>query len=122
MTTIRYLVKDMQIAITFYTSLLDFEIAEQWGSAFASVTRKDLTLWLSGPETSAAKPMPDDSIPQPGGWNRFVLVVGNLDALVGKLREAGSEFRSDILEGPGGRQILINDPSGNPFELFEPAD
>jgi catechol 2,3-dioxygenase-like lactoylglutathione lyase family enzyme len=121
MSTFRYLVDDVQTAIDFYTDMLDFEIGEKWGSAFATVTRSGITLWLSGPETSAAKAMPDGRVPKPGGWNRLVLDVENLDALVEKLRESGAEFRNDIVVGPGGRQILLNDPSGNPIELFEPA-
>ena len=87
----------------------------------AIMTRDDLTLWLAGPRASAARPMPDGSTPGPGGWNRFVLQVGDLAGLVATLREQGVTFRNDVVEGPGGRQIPCEDPSGNVVELFEPA-
>jgi predicted enzyme related to lactoylglutathione lyase len=91
------------------------------GPAFAYVTRGDLTVWLSSPLTSAAKPMPDGRKPEPGGWNRFVLEVDDIESLVATMKAAGATFRNEILTGPGGKQILLEDPSGNPIELFQPA-
>jgi len=120
MATVRYLVTDVTQAITFYRGELGFEIRQQFGSAMAILARGDLTLWLAGPAASAAKPMPDGRKPEPGGWNRFVLEVEDLAELVARLRERGVTFRNEILEGPGGRQILCEDPSGNAVELFEP--
>ena len=119
MAAVRYLVEDVKKAVDFYTGVLDFTLGEKWESAFAAVSINDLTVWLSGPETSAAKAMPDGRVPEPGGWNRLILEVNDLDEMVDKLRSAGSESRNEIVEGPGGRQILINDPAGNPIELFE---
>ena len=119
MAAVRYLVEDVKKAVDFYTGVLDFTLGEKWGSAFATVSKDDLTVWLSGPETSAAKVMPDGRVPGPRGWNRLVLEVDDLDEMVDKLRSAGTEFRNEIVEGPGGRQILIDDPAGNPIELFE---
>jgi catechol 2,3-dioxygenase-like lactoylglutathione lyase family enzyme len=120
MATIRYLVRDVDEAIAFYTEGLGFERVRQFGPAMAILRRGDLTLWLAGPSASAAKPMPDGRRPEPGGWNRFVIEVDNLDAVVTSLRERGTPFRNEILAGPGGRQILCEDPSGNPIELFQP--
>ena len=94
---------------------------ERHGPAIAILTRDDLTLWLAGPPSSAARPMPDGRRPEPGGWNRFVLQVEDLPALVDALRDNGVPFRNDIVTGPGGQQILVEDPSGNVVELFEPA-
>ncbi len=90
------------------------------GPAFALVSRGDLTLWLSGPQSSAARPMPDGSRPEPGGWNRLVLEVEPLEAEVERLKQAGLTFRNEIVTGPGGKQILLEDSAGNPIELFEP--
>ena len=118
MARVRYLVGDVDRAVAFYTGI-GFTLDQQMGTAFASVTRGDLTLWLSGPASSAARPMPDGRQPAPGGWNRLVLEVDDLDALVSTLRGAGLPFRNDIVTGPGGRQILVDDPDGNPIELFE---
>lgn len=115
----RYLVTDVEQSVTFYTGLLGFEMVEMWGSAMAIVRHGDLTLWLAGPQASAARPMPDGRQPEPGGWNRFVLEVDNLHDLVATLRAAGATFRNDIISGPGGQQILLEDPSSNPIELFE---
>lgn len=120
MATIRYLVNDVDAALDFYVNRLGFELAQRLGPPFAMVRRDDLTLWLSGPGTSAARPMPDGAQPAPGGWNRLVLEVDDLDARVTALRAAGVRLRSDIVSGPGGRQLLIEDPSGNPVELFTP--
>jgi catechol 2,3-dioxygenase-like lactoylglutathione lyase family enzyme len=120
MVSVRYLVHDVDAAIAFYTRL-GFALQQQFGPAMAIVAREELTLWLAGPRASAAKPMPDGRTPEPGGWNRFVLQVTDLTALVATLRGQGVAFRNDIVEGPGGRQILCEDPSGNVVELFEPA-
>ena len=120
MATVRYLVTDVGAAIAFYTESLGFELKQQFGPAMAILARGDLTLWLAGPPASAAKPMPDGRKPEPGGWNRFVLEVDDLPGLVATLRQRGAKFRNEILDGPGGRQILCEDPSGNAIELFEP--
>ena len=120
MATLRYLVHDVDAALDFYVNRLGFELAQRLGPPFAMIRRDDLTLWLSGPGTSAARPMPDGAQPAPGGWNRLVLEVADLDAIATTLRTAGVRLRSDIVSGPGGRQLLIEDPSGNPVELFTP--
>ncbi|MEP6564096.1 MAG: VOC family protein [Mesorhizobium sp.] len=120
MVSVRYLVSDVETSIAFYTSHLGFALKQQFGPAMAILTRGDLSLWLAGPMASAAKPMPDGRTPEPGGWNRIVLEVQELPALVTGMREAGVRFRNEIVEGPGGRQILCEDPSGNVVELFEP--
>ncbi|MDA1329489.1 MAG: VOC family protein [Chloroflexi bacterium] len=119
MAVIRYLVKDVEQSVAFYTELLGFEAGERWGSAFATVNLANLTLWLSGPETSAAKPMPDGSQPEPGGWNRLVIETNNITEILSKLKLSDVVFRNEVLSGPGGKQILFEDPSGNPIELFE---
>jgi catechol 2,3-dioxygenase-like lactoylglutathione lyase family enzyme len=119
MATIRYLVVDVDRSVAFYTGLLGFQLEQQMGPAFARVSRGDLTLWLSGPASSAARLMPDGRAPLPGGWNRLVLEVDDLDARVTALREAGVGFRNEVISGPGGRQIVVEDPDGNPIELFE---
>jgi catechol 2,3-dioxygenase-like lactoylglutathione lyase family enzyme len=121
MADIRYLVHDVDTALAFYTQLLGFVERERWGPAFAIVARGDLHLWLSGPQTSAARPMPDGRQPEPGGWNRLVLTVSDIESVVHRLRNSGARFRNDVISGPGGRQVLAEDPSGNPIELFEPA-
>jgi catechol 2,3-dioxygenase-like lactoylglutathione lyase family enzyme len=121
MASIRYLVNDVARSIAFYTEQLGFTVAHQAGPAFASVRKDDLTLWLSGPQSSGARPMPDGRRPVPGGWNRLVLEVKDLPALVDELRNRGLSFRNDVVVGPGGKQILVEDPDGNPVELFEPA-
>ena len=118
MATVRYLVTDVDAAISFY-SALGFELADRWGPPFAAMTRGDLTLWISGPGTSASRPLPDGSQPRPGGWNRFVVEVTDIDSAVGELRAKGGRFRSEPIQGPGGRQVVCEDPSGNPIELFE---
>jgi catechol 2,3-dioxygenase-like lactoylglutathione lyase family enzyme len=116
---IRYLVSDVDVAVEFYINMLGFELVEKWGPPFAMVKRGDLTLWLSGPGSSASRPFPDGSKPLPGGWNRLVLETDDLVSLVEKLTRSGAHFRSKIVSGPGGKQVLVNDPSGNPIELFE---
>ena len=118
-TTIWYLVADVDRAVAFYRDRLGFELVEQMGPAFAQVRRDDLSLWLSGPASSAARPMPDGSQPLAGGWNRFVIEVGDLAARVAELTAVGVSFRNTIVSGPGGKQILVDDPDGNPIELFE---
>jgi catechol 2,3-dioxygenase-like lactoylglutathione lyase family enzyme len=119
MAVIRYLVDDVDAAIAFYVDMLAFELVEKWGPPFAMVRRGDLTLWLSGPGSSAARPLVDGSRPVPGGWNRLVIEAQDLTALVAKLEQSGAKFRSGIVSGPGGRQILVEDPAGNLVELFE---
>lgn len=121
MAVVRYLVRDVAAAIEFYTAHLGFELVETMGPAFAVVARGDLRLWLSGPQTSAARPMPDGRAPEPGGWGRFVIEVAAIEELVATMRAAGVVFRNALTVGPGGRQILAEDPSGNPIELFQPA-
>jgi predicted enzyme related to lactoylglutathione lyase len=121
MAAIRYLVRNVDEAITFYTKGLGFTCERQFGAAMAILRRDDLTLWLAGPAASAAKPMPDGRQPEPGGWNRIVIQVDELEVVVRSLRERGTPFRNEIMAGPGGRQILCEDPSGNPIELFEAA-
>ena len=119
MATIRYMVSDTETAIRFYTQLLGFELLERWGPAFAMVAKDGLILWLSGPNTSAAQAMPDGRVPESGGWNRIVLEVKELETLIANLKLSGIAFRNDMIDGAGGKQILIEDPSGNPIELFE---
>lgn len=121
MTSIRYLVNDVETSIQFYTKNLGFELVQQFGPAMAIVTKNDLTLWLAGPMSSAAQPMPNGAKPQPGGWNRFVLPVEDIQAAVATLKSGNAQFRNEILKGPGGSQILVEDPSGNVIELFQPA-
>ena len=120
MATVRYLVTDVDRSVAFYVGQLGFEIVEQMGGAFARVRLGDLTLWLAGPQSSAARPMPDARQPAPGGWNRFVIEVEDLPERVARLAVAGVTFRNAIVTGPGGKQILAEDPDGNPIELFEP--
>ena len=119
MAVIRYLVNDVDVAVAFYLDILGFELVEMWGPPFAMVKRGDLTLWLSGPGSSASRPLSNGSKPLPGGWNRLVLETDDLVSLVEKLTQSGARFRSEIVSGPGGKQVLVDDPSGNPIELFE---
>jgi catechol 2,3-dioxygenase-like lactoylglutathione lyase family enzyme len=116
---IRYLVRDVDASVDFYIGILGFDLVEKWGPPFAMVKRGDLTLWLSGPGSSASRPLTDGSKPLPGGWNRLVLETNDLASVVEKLTQSGAHFRSGIVSGPGGKQVLIDDPSGNPIELFE---
>jgi len=118
MATVRYLVHDVDAALPFYEAL-GFSITERWGPPFVMLARGDLTLWLSGPGTSASRPLPDGSVPQPGGWNRLVIEVEDLQVAMSALRKTGARFRSEPIHGPGGRQVLVDDPAGNPVELFE---
>ncbi len=106
-------------SLTFYRDVLGFEVLEQWGPNFAIVQLAGDVLWLSGPATSAAKPMPNGDQPLPGGWNRIVVASTDFDVQVGRLVAAGVSFRNEPISGPGGRQVVFNDPSGNPIELFE---
>ena len=119
---VRYLVDDVDAAIVFYTEHLGFSLLSNASPAFAEVAREDLRLLLSGPKSSAGRPMPDGRQPEPGGWNRIEFVVDDIAAEVERLRGAGARFRSDVVRGPGGTQIVFDDPSGNPIELFQPAD
>ena len=118
---VRYQVQDVQRAIAFYTRDLGFELTQDSGPAFAAVSRGNLHLLLGGPRSSGSRPMPDGRRQEPGGWNRIVLYVDDLDTTIAALRAAGTGFRNEVEVGPGGKQILIEDPDGNPIELFEPA-
>src|SRR5919204_1556571 len=118
---VRYMVDDVPAAVDFYTTRLGFSLNTSFPPAFADVQRGNLRLLLSGPASSAGRPMPDGRTPGPGGWNRIHFVVDDIAAEVDRLRAAGLSFRNEILSGPGGRQILLDDPSGNPIELFQPA-
>jgi catechol 2,3-dioxygenase-like lactoylglutathione lyase family enzyme len=118
---VRYMVDDVQAAVDFYTTHLGFTLGTHYPPAFADVQRGNLRLLLSGPASSAGRPMPNGRVPGPGGWNRIHLLVTDIEAEVARLREAGLTFRNDVVRGPGGRQILLEDPAGNPVELFQPA-
>ena len=118
---VRYMVDDVDAAVTFYSTLLGFELLTSAAPAFADVKRGNLRLLLAGPQSSAGRPMPDGRQPGPGGWNRIHLIVDDIATEVQRLRAAGLAFRNDILEGPGGKQVLLQDPSGNVIELFQPA-
>jgi catechol 2,3-dioxygenase-like lactoylglutathione lyase family enzyme len=119
---VRYMVSDVEDSIGFYTGVLGFEVLSSAAPAFADVKRGNLRLLLSGPASSAGRAMPDGEQPGPGGWNRIHLLVDDLEAEVARLRAAGATFRNEIVRGPGGKQILLLDPSGNVVELFEPAN
>ena len=118
---VRYMVDDVDDAVVFYTTHFGFTVRSSAAPAFADVVRGHLRLLLSGPKSSAGRPMPDGRTPGPGGWNRIHFIVEDIAAEVERLRSAGVTFRNDIVSGPGGRQILLEDPSGNPIELFQPA-
>jgi catechol 2,3-dioxygenase-like lactoylglutathione lyase family enzyme len=119
---VRYIVHDVDAAIAFYTAQLGFELVMHPAPAFAMLTRGDLRLVLSAPNPAGGggQSMPDGTAPAPGGWNRFAIEVADLEGKVAALRQVGARFRNDIVTGVGGRQILVEDPSGNPVELFEP--
>ncbi len=121
MVNVRYMVDDVQAAIDFYTSHLGFTLRTDAAPAFADVTRGNLRLLLAGPRSSAGRPMPDGRKPQAGGWNRIHFIVPDITAEVTRLRAQGATFRNEIVTGPGGKQILLEDPAGNVVELFEPA-
>jgi catechol 2,3-dioxygenase-like lactoylglutathione lyase family enzyme len=118
---VRYMVDDVDAAITFYTEHLGFEVLSSAAPAFADVKRGNLRMLLSGPASSAGRSMTDGTRPVPGGWNRVHFHVDDIEAEVAKLRAAGCTFRNDVVEGPGGKQVLLEDPSGNFVELFQPA-
>src|SRR6187402_3465482 len=122
LVNVRYMVEDVDKAITFYTSHLGFKPGINASPAFAEVTKGNLRLLLSGRKSSAGRPMPDGTLPFPGGWNRIELVVEDLAAEVEKLKAEGLNFRNEIITGPGGSQILLIDPSGNFIELFQPKE
>src|SRR5688572_23036228 len=112
MATVRYMVNDVEEAVKFYVEMLGFALEQNMG-AIAMVSKDGLTLWLAGPQSSAARPMPDGRKPEAGGWNRFVIEVDDLEARVQRMTGMGFHFRNDIVTGPGGKQILVEDPSGN---------
>jgi catechol 2,3-dioxygenase-like lactoylglutathione lyase family enzyme len=118
--SVRYIVDDVETALAFYTTHLGFTVLSKALPAFADVARGPLRLLLSGPTSSGGRPLPDGRRPTPGGWNRIHLIVDDLAAEVDRLRAAGVRFRSEIITGPGGSQIVLDDPSGNPIELFQP--
>ena len=118
---VRYMVDDVQAAVDFYTGHLGFALRFSAVPAFADVTRGNLRLLLAGPASSAGRPMPDGRKPGPGGWNRIHFIVDDIEAEVARLRAEGVSFRNEIVTGPGGKQILVEDPSGNVVELFQPA-
>ncbi len=118
---VRYMVDDVEDAVAFYTKHFGFELRSSAAPAFADVVRGNLRLLLSGPASSAGRPMPDGRTPAPGGWNRIHFIVEDIAADVERLRAAGLTFRNDIIQGPGGQQILLDDPSSNAIELFQPA-
>ncbi|MBS1723380.1 MAG: VOC family protein [Armatimonadetes bacterium] len=119
MVSVRYFVSNVDASREFYCILLGFELVEQYGPAIAILRKGDLTLWLSGPGTSAMKPMKDGRVPEPGGWNRFVVEVEDMEETMASLLAQGATFRNDPLSGPGGTQVLLDDPDGNPVELFQ---
>ena len=120
--SVRYIVEDVDAAIPFYTEMLGFEVKMHPAPGFAALVKGDLLLLLNRPGAGGAgQAMPDGQSPAPGGWNRFQLEVADLGEMVERLRAAGCQLRSEIVQGNGGRQILVNDPSGNAIELFEPA-
>ena len=118
---IRYIVHDVDEAVEFYTSHLGFRLHEQFGPAIAILARDGVQLLVSGPKASASRPMPDGSRPSPGGWSRFQIVVDDIESLVSRLKQNGVLFKNEIIDGPGGKQILCLDQSGNVVELFEAA-
>ncbi len=121
MIRFRYIVNDVDKAVEFYKSNFDFKLEEQYGSAIAILERDGVQLIVSGPMASASKPMPDGTKPSPGGWSRMVITVDDIETVVSRLKENGVQFKNDIIEGPGGKQILCLDPSENVVELFQPA-
>jgi catechol 2,3-dioxygenase-like lactoylglutathione lyase family enzyme len=120
-TSVRYMVDDVATALDFYTTHFGFEVMTSAAPAFADVKRGNLRLLLSGPASSAGRPMPDGARPGPGGWNRIHFVCDDIEAEIARLRAAGVPFRNDKVTGPGGQQILVQDPAGNLIELFQPA-
>jgi glyoxylase I family protein len=118
---VRYQVKDVARSVSFYTTQLGFAVAHQQLPAFASVSLGHAQMLLSGPQASGSRPMPNGQQQEPGGWNRVVLRVNDLPMFIETLKRAGLRFRNEMETGPGGKQIQIEDPDGNPIELFEPA-
>ena len=118
---VRYQVKDVARSVAFYTGQLGFKLEHQQLPAFAAVSLSDATILLSGPGASGSRPLPDGQNQEPGGWNRVVLKISDLPACIEAFKSAGVRFRNEMESGPGGRQIQIEDPDGNPLELFEPA-
>jgi catechol 2,3-dioxygenase-like lactoylglutathione lyase family enzyme len=121
LVNVRYMVDDVEEAVDFYTTHFGFEVRSSFAPAFADVVRGNLRLLLSGPKSSAGRPMPDGRRPGPGGWNRIHFIVDDIGSEVERLRGAGLTFRNEIISGPGGQQILLEDPAGNPIELFQPS-
>ena len=121
LVSVRYIVDDVEAAVAFYTSHLGFTVRSSALPAFADVVRGRLRLLLSGPASSGGRALPDGRVPEPGGWNRIHLITDDLQGEVERLRAAGLEFRSEIVTGPGGQQVVLDDPAGNPIELFQPA-
>ena len=121
LVNVRYMVDDVDNAVDFYTTHFGFTVRSNAAPAFADIVRGNLRLLLSGPTSSAGRPMPDGRTPEPGGWNRIHFIVEDIAAEAERLRGAGVKFRNDIVSGPGGQQILAEDPAGNPIELFQPA-
>ena len=120
-TNVRYMVDDVETALDFYTTHFGFEVVMSAAPAFADVRKGNLRLLLSGPASSAGRPMPDGERPGPGGWNRIHFICDDIEAEIARLRAAGVPFRNDVVSGPGGQQILVQDPAGNLIELFQPA-
>ena len=118
---VRYLVKDVDRSAAFYTERLGFTLVDRRSSAFAKISNGPLLIYLSGPQSSGARPLPDGRRQDPGGWNRIVLEVIDLAARIEELKKAGVTFRNPVETGPGGKQVQLEDPDGNPIELFEPA-
>lgn len=119
--SVRYIVDDVEAAVDFYTRHFGFVVNTSFPPAFADVMRGNLRLLLSGPKSSAGRPMSDGVRPEPGGWNRIHLITDELDGEIDRLKAEGVQFRNDVVSGPGGRQVLAQDPAGNLIELFQPA-
>ena len=120
LVNVRYMVDDVEASIAFYTTHFGFEVLSNAAPAFADVVRGNLRLLLSGPASSAGRPMPDGRKPSPGGWNRIHFIVDDIHGDVERLRAGGVSFRNEVIKGPGGQQTVLDDPSGNPIELFQP--
>ncbi len=121
MAPMRYIVNDVPESIEFFVDQLGFKLEQQFGPAMAILKGDDIKLWLAGPPASASQPMPDGTSPSPGGWNRLVVIVDDIEEMVTRLKAAGTTFRNESFQGPGGTQVLCEDPSGNPVELFQPV-
>ena len=121
MAVVRYVVNDVDQSLPFYRAI-GFRLADRWGPPFAVMKGHGLSVWLSGPGTSARKRLKSGQLPEPGGWNRLVIPVKDIAAMVAKLEQLGVKFRGKPIKGPGGQQALIEDPSGNPIEIFQPRE